>query len=203
MQRIFPHPLPCTLPLHCCGTAPATTADAVTVSGLFAAVNSSTSTKQGLHKQHTPAGTTTTPAAAVPAPAAAAPAAAAAAAPPPSLQDLQALVAASGVALSNEQLVEWRVGCRTWASQIEKDIHRTFPGHEWWVGRGGGGAAGQTMQGTPPFQCCVFVCCRVDFRLFRRRGGGKWNECEQVGEWRLGCDKGEMVITRPFPGHEW
>jgi hypothetical protein len=67
-----------------------------------------------------------------------------AAAAAPGLQDLQALVSASGLTLGSQQLVEWRVGCRTWASQIEKDVHRTFPGHEWWVhsrahARGGGG----------------------------------------------------------------
>jgi len=58
-------------------------------------------------------------------------AALAAAAPGPKLAELQALVSASGLALTPEQLLEWQAGCRTWSSQIDKDVHRTFPGHEW------------------------------------------------------------------------
>lgn len=47
------------------------------------------------------------------------------------LQDLQQLVDASGLDISAQQLKEWLAGCRVWASQIEKDVHRTFPGHNW------------------------------------------------------------------------
>jgi hypothetical protein len=67
------------------------------------------------------------------------PGAAAAAPPqqqPPSPADVAAAEAElagllGGAALSRAELTLWRGSCRTWASQIDKDVHRTYPGHAW------------------------------------------------------------------------
>jgi hypothetical protein len=41
--------------------------------------------------------------------------------------------AAEALGVSRESLLLWRCHAKTWQQQIDKDCHRTLPGHDWCV----------------------------------------------------------------------
>ncbi|WIA24121.1 hypothetical protein OEZ85_013718 [Tetradesmus obliquus] len=94
-----------------------------------------------------------------------------------------AAAAAEALGVSGESLLLWRCHAKTWRLQIDKDCHRTFPGHDWLSGPEGQAALRRLLScfclAAPQLGYCQGMNFVAGALLLVLTGGGRQQQQQQ------------------------